>query len=1188
MGRAYFRFSICLVLLSLVCLAFSGPASAQVATGSISGTVVDPTGASVPDATVKVHNRATDAETTAKTDAGGGFKFAQLPTGIVDVTITKAGFRTAKFNSVQINVNTDYAFGTIRLEVGEATATVEVSAAPPLIESTTPQITNTFEGEALQTFSGVAENQGLDYLALQLPGVVNARDANFSNTNGPGFSVNGLRGESNDQQVDGQNNNDNSIGGPQLFVENEDWVSEYNITTNNFSAEYGRNAGSVVNEITKSGSNTWHGTVSDTETNSVLWTLTNQQKFFEGLTKLPHANYNSPSTTIGGPLWKDHIFVFGGFDVQVAPGSTEYGSGALTPTPTGIGQLQTCFPGSSGLAALQTFGPYAIKGGSPQELPGSDTTLSEEGCSFDAGGVERLLPTAFREYDWTYRTDVVISNNDRFYGRYVYQKATIFNTDAFGTAAAGYPANIPSLAQLMLIDWSHTFSGHAVNDFRISYGRENVEFGGNSIGSLPSQGQLGDAFTNVGFVSTGLLSLGPATNSPQGRIVNTYQVQDNFAFTVGRHQMKAGYNGTAQRSPNVFLPNYNGAYSFTDYGGLALGATDPNSFVGIVDGTPNYPFKEYDHFLYFQDDWKVKENLTLNLGLTWSYYGQPFNLYHQLTTKEQTGPDPFWNTGLPLSITTLPTLPTIKHLFGPNAGFAYTPHFWEKLFGHDKTVFRGGYRLAYDPVYYNIYIIFPSFAPLSLAEGIPGVTVPTNPTGVNVRSSLASDLVFGVLDPRSSPQESVSPHFGPDMVHSWSFGLQRELSKAAAIEVRYVGNHGANLFQSINANPNFVGLAADFPNLVPSGLTPCPSGNVPPVGAGSPATGRVNCNQGIVWQVGNTAYSNYNSLQVEFHTTNLWNQLTMLTSYTYAHALDNASSAFQSTGVGGATLAFSQNVFNYKGQEYGNSGFDFPNSWTASFVEDLPAFRHQHGFLGHVFGGWAVSGTYQLTSGQPFSPSQFFFNPLTGGAGQDVEFNRNIVGVFDFSRPFQGSGSAPANSVGVYAADICNYTALTAGAGPTSAQCELAATSPAQLVSYNTCNQTLNPNTGSCDPVAVTNKQVRYIANGGEADAVFGTPFGNVSRNAGRDYWTNIGNFSLYKNIKFTERDWLQWRMTMVNVFNHPNFASVDPQITDAGLLEQGVGFATPYLTSGGQAPIATGDISGGTRTIFFGLKIIF
>jgi carboxypeptidase family protein len=1167
MVRIFFRLSVYLCAVSLVYVFLCTPASAQVSTGSMSGTVVDPSGAAVPDAKISAHSRATGFNAEGTTDKNGGFKLAQLPVGPIDVQISKTGFRTAKFDNVQVIVNTDYAFGEIALEVGSSTATIEVTAAPPLIESTTSQITNSWTDQAVTTFAGVGENEGLDSLALQLPGVVNTRDINFSNTNGPGFSVNGLRGENNDQQVDGQNNNDNSIGGPALFFENIDWASEYQITTNNFSAEYGRNAGSVVNEISKSGTNTWHGTVSDVENNSVLNTLSNTQKFFEGLTKVPHSNYQSPSMTIGGPLWKDHVFVFGGFDVQDSPAVTNYATGSLTPTPTGVGELAACFPGSTAIQALQAIGPFAIGGGSPQVLPGSTTTLTQGTCSFQAGGVERLLNTSTREYDWTYKTDVVISNNDRFFGRYIYQKSTNFNTNAFGNAAGGYPANIPALAQLMLLDWTHTFSSRAVNSFRIGYGRENVEFGGNTIGNtIPPQGDIGNALTQVSFVNTTLLGFGATSGSPQGRIVNTYQVQDNFAFTIGRHQMKAGYNGTAQRSPNVFLPNFNGAYTFQDFGG---GPKDPNglganssSFTNITLGTPNFPFKEYDHFIYFQDDWKIKDNLTLNLGLTWSYYGQPFNLYHDLTVKQQTGPDPFWNPSLPLSITTLATLPSKKDLFGPNAGFAYTPHFWERIFGHDKTVIRGGYRLAYDPVFYNIYILFPEFAPLSLAQTVFGAALPANPTGPVVRASLAGSLMPGVSDPRSSPQEAVSPNFGPDKVHSWSLGIQRQLSKSAALEVRYVGNHGSNLFQSINENPFIGGLAANFPNLVPAGDTPCPSGNVPPVGAGSPATGRLNCNQGIVWQVGNTGYSDYQALQTEFRTTNLFNQLTLLTSYTWSRTTDNATSAFQSTGAGGASLAFSQNVLNFEGQEHGLSGLDFPQSWTASFVEDIPAFRHQHGFVGHVFGGWALSGTYALTSGQTFTPVQFFLNTLTGGVGNDSAFNANIVGIFDTSRPFYGSLSAPSNTVGIFAEDACNFTGVPS-------VCTLAATSPTQLISFNALN-------ASGTVTNVTNKQVRYIANGGTADSVFGTPFGNVPRNAGRDFHTNVGNFTLYKNIKFSERAWLQWHMTMLNVFNHPNFSSVDPSIEHAGLLNEGTGFDTPYLTSGG------------IRTIYFGLKVIF
>jgi Carboxypeptidase regulatory-like domain len=1146
----------------------TNPARAQIATGSMSGTVIDPTGAAVPDATVRVHSNATGFETSSQTDNAGNFKLALLPVGPVDVQISKSGFRTAKYSNVEVLVNADYGFGEIRLEVGESTSTIEVTAAPPIIESTTSQITNTWTDQAIQTFAGVAEFQGLDNLALQLPGVVNTRDLTFGNANGPGFSVNGLRGENNDQQVDGQNNNDNSIGGPALFVENVDWVSEYQITTNNFSAEYGRNAGSVVNEITKSGTNTWHGTVSDVETNSVLQTLTNQQKFFEGLTKVPRSNFNAPSTTIGGPLWKNHVFVFGGFDVQDTSSVSNYATGALTPTPTGLTELAACFPGSTAITALENIGPFGVKGGNPQVLPGSTVTADEGGCTTELGGVERILPTSVHEYDWTYKMDLVISNSDRLFGRYIYEKSNFLNTDIFATAAAGYPSDIPALAQLMLLDWNHTFSGRAVNDLRVSYGRENTQFGGNSIGNtIPVSTQLANALTEVVFENPALLGFGVPSGAPQGRIVSTYQVQDNFAFTIGRHQLKMGYNGTAQRSPNIFLPNFNGVYVYSDFGG---GPTDPtgmganaSDFTVLTDGTPNYPFKEYDHFVYFQDDWKIKDNLTLNLGLTYSYYGQPFNLYHSLTEKQQNGPNPFWSTALPQSITTLPTIPSDKTLFGPNAGFAYTPRFWEGLLGRDKTVIRGGYRLAYDPVFYNIYILFPEFAPLSLEGFIPGAPLPAEPTGPTIRALLSSSLPFGG-DPRSVPQVAVSPNFSPDKVHSWSLGIQRELSKSAAFEIRYVGNHGTDLFQSINENPFIAGLAASFPNLVPAGDVPCPSGNVPPAGALSPATGRVNCNQGIVAQFGNTGYSDYEALQAEFRTSNLFNQLTLLTSYTFSKTTDNASAAFQSTAAAGSTLAFSQDPLNFEGAEHGLSGLDFPQSWTVQFVEDIPAFRHQHGFLGHVFGGWAVSGNYAITSGQPYTPFQKFLNTVSGGVANDVAFNENILNQADTSRPFYGSKSAPADSVGVYAADACAYAAAVnpgwaAACGAT----------PTQLISVNALNAS-----GAATPV--TNNQVRYIANGATADSIFGTPFGNVPRNAGRDFHTNIGNFSLFKNIKFTERDWLQWHMTMTNVFNHPNFATVDPDIEDAGLLLEGTGFGTPYLTSGG------------FRTILFGLKVVF
>ena len=186
-----------------------------------------------------------------------------------------------------------------------------------------------------------------------------------------------MRGRSNDQQIDGQNNNDNSVAGPGIFIGDTEFVTQYQVTTNNFGAEYGRNSGSIVNIITKSGTNKFHGSIYGTESNSALTSLTNIQRnteWGEGLKKPPRFNDEFTGATIGGPWVKDKVFFFAGFDDEMISSKTVYSSGALTPTPTGIAQLAGCYPGSASVAALQAHGPYAI-GGGPTTL-GSPTVAN--------------------------------------------------------------------------------------------------------------------------------------------------------------------------------------------------------------------------------------------------------------------------------------------------------------------------------------------------------------------------------------------------------------------------------------------------------------------------------------------------------------------------------------------------------------------------------------------------------------------------------------------------------------------------------------------------------------------------------------------------------------------------------------------------------------------------------------------
>jgi Carboxypeptidase regulatory-like domain len=1146
-------------------------AVAQVVTGSVSGSVVDPTRAVVPGAAVTLTDEGTGAAAKANTSGSGTFRFTLLPIGRYDLEISKSGFSTLKLSGIQVDANVEHTLGTLALQVGQTNISVEVSAAPPLVEGAQAQITTALNSQAVQTFAGTGENEGLDFLALTLPGVGNSRDNNFSNTNGVGFSVNGIRGRNNDQQIDGQNNNDNSVAGPGLFLSDPDFVNEYQVTTSNFGPEYGRNSGSVVNIVTKSGTNRWHGTIFGTETNSVLTSLTNIEKDFSTppITKPPRFNQEFSGGTIGGPLVKDRVFIFGGFDNQIDSSKAVFPTGELTPTALGIAQLSTCFPGSTSIAALSAYGPYGVGAGSPS-VSGTPTTAYFDGapvnngvdpatgkaaCGYQLAGVQRTLPNGFHVFDFITRLDVHVSDSDSFNIRYLFQKQNFFNAnEGPGNIASGYPFNVPSLGQSFLADWTHTFSNRMLNELRLGYSRNNVEFGTNTLGTVPSQSEVGSALTNVSFTNAALLGFGPPTNIPQGRIVNTYQLQDNFDYNLGVHQLKWGANITNQRSPNVFLPNYNGAYVYSDWGAYA--ANTPSS-VSVTSGDPKYGFREWDTFLYVGDDWKVKRNLTLNLGLTWSYLGQPANLFHQETVNQQTSHNPFWDPSLPLSATTSPSIGTVKDLFGPSAGFAWSPI--------SKTVLRGGYRLTYDPAYYNTFLLNAISAPVVLAQTLisPTAGLPAAPYGPAIRSLYASSLTYGKYDPRNFDRTVTPTTFRPDKYHEWSLGIQREITKDSALEVRYVGNHGEDGFQSINVNPYIAGLAASYPNLVPAGLTPCTK----PLPTVPSAMGRISCSAGVTDETANTGFSNYDALQAEFRTTNIFHQLTLRTSYTFSKTLDNVSEIFSTFGAANS-VAYSQNVLNYTGQEYGISGLDYPNTWTLSFVEDIPFMRSQPGVLGHIVGGWQVSGTYLLQSGQPYTPSQEFINVASGGVANDTDFDLANIGTLETSRPFLGSSSAPVTQVGIYAADACN--ALGAACG----------TAKATLISLNALN-------ASSTVTPVSKSQVRLIANGGEADAIFGTPFGNAGRNILRDYHTNVGNFTLFKNIKFWERTTLQFHMTMNNVFNHPNYGNtipgISPFIENAGVPGAYTTFGDPRVTS-----TAINSCPAGSRCIFFGLKVSF
>jgi hypothetical protein len=1224
---AFFAVTLALVL----CI----PSVGQVLKGSISGSVVDPQGAVVAGAQVKAKNTETGVVFTTTTDSAGLFRLNLLPVGTYTVEVTAQGFKTASQSSLQIGPGTDTGLGQMHLSVGEASTTIEVTSEVPLIETTQAQVSNTFSGTTLSTFAGIQENQGLDRLALFVPGVVASRSDNFSNTNGGGFSSNGLRGRNNDQEIDGQNNNDNSVGGPGLFLSNTEFVQQYVIVTNNFGPEYGRNAGSVVNVITKSGGNAWHGSVFGYENSNFLNALSNTQKntnkpgavpasisptgacpasnpLCNPFSGPPRSNNEFSGGTVGGPILKNKVFSFFGIDDQIIENNTVYTTSTLTPTPQGLAKLAACFPsgnGAAAVAALSKFGPWGITAGNPTIRPVT-TNQPATGCASigsgvghpanvdgDFGGVTRVLGTPFHGYDFVEKVDAQLGGNDNFSGRYLFNRGNNFNTQDNG--AAGYVVNVLALSQSALMSWTHNFSSHMVNETRLAFGRLNVGFGGNSIGNTdPTPGNLRQALAAISI--GGGVGFGPANNLPQARLVNTWQGQDNWNYVLGKHALKAGVNFTYQRSPNIFLPGINGIYSFGNYSSYF--ANTPLS-ITVAQGNEVSDFREYDTFLYGGDDWKITQNLTLNLGLTWSYYGQPANLFHDETLARESTPAGFWNPNLDIGVRTFPQLPAPKNSFGPAVGFAYSPQWGGFMTGHGKTVIRGGFRELYDPAFYNIYLNIASATPVVFNQSIPNPgthPMPATPNGPGVRNLLQPFFQPQVFDPRTFAQSTVTPNFSPDRVYSWTFGFERQVGKNSAFEVRYAGNRGTNLFQSIDGNP-FVGTAANpglaqaFPNLLPPGTTACTT-STQILGPGQTVgtdVGRAACGLGLDRVRSNTSYSDYHAVQTEFRANNLFKQLTLKATYTFSKTTDNVSEIF-GTNTAGNNVAFAQNPFSFTSAEHSVSGLNIPHAFSVNFYEALPFFREQHGLLGHILGGWQISADYIWASGQPYTTQQILdarlsdaaltngncpggvpnpcFSIPNFGNFYDNTFVAQFVGGVDSARAFIGSNTAPQNTVGVFAGDYCMaFLGVVPAAGQTRtpAICNTTNMAPTTLLSLNSLN-----NGGSIVPVA--NNAVRFIVNARFAQQIFGTPFGNSPRNSLVDAPSNLANATLIKGIKLGERANFELRLTANNVFNHFNFLNVDPFLDHASNGQFGNDFANPRVTA------ANG------RTVFVGGRFTF
>jgi outer membrane receptor protein involved in Fe transport len=1180
-----------LFLMALI-FVFSSSALAQVVTGTLTGTVVDPNGAVVSGASVTVKSDATGLEKSITTSGDGVFRVENLTPGKYTVTVAGiGGFSGKAVTGVDVKLGqiTDIK---VDLAVGSTTATVTVTAGTEeIVQRDTSQISSSFEARKVQDLPSNAAGGGIDTLALLAPGVV----PGFGNVNNNGttLSVNGNRARANNFTIDGTDNNDLSIGGPNYFVDNQEIVQEFQVITSNFSAQYGRNQGAIVNIVTKSGGNKFHGSGYEFFRSSATDALTNLEARDPSRGgRRDKIVRNVFGGTFGGPIKKNKIFFFGSYQMLSDYEDATVTGGSLAVLPSQFAALKAQYPNNPAINAFVNQGAFAVTSGGLRTQPRGDVavekiclpkdpTLAVDSAAACGTGVNaandfpvlmaRPLFTwssPYREPEYSIRGDVNPTKKDSVYVRFLHQTSTgknqVFSNEFLG--------DLPFQAKNLSGNWTRQISSHASNEFRATYQNLFVKFGGGCTdvlaGCIPDPAtSLDKAFTNIGYSGfgasggTGIRTIGPATNLPQGRLVKVLQFNDNFALTKGRHSFTMGIDLRHLTNSVPFLPNVNGAFAFTSRARLVANAP---TRVTLVAGQETLDYKENDKFFFFQDDWKFRPNVTLNLGVRYEYTGQPINIMNQITTaRESNSSTAVWRQSLPLSARTFPFIPVDKNNWAPRVGFSYAPHWGEGKLAHflvgdnDATVVRGGFSIAYDPAFYNILLNVSTSAPMVFNNTInnnasltaPSFVLPNNPTGDVVRTSLGGFLQKNTVDPRLLTQTIVGPDFHSPYTEQWSFGIQRQVNRNNVFEVRYVGNHGVGLFQTLNRNPflgantlnttatspcfgQFTngGLAHGFCTVLPGqttatifpafpqflqGLTPvnCVDDPATLVDNEGVCNGRAVAGLGLIRSRENTATSSYHGLQTRING-RLAQQVTYGASYTWSKALDNASEIFSfGEGFGAA------DPLNYGKGERSYSGFDRRHAFAANIIWDLPFFKAQHGFAGKILGGWQANSTWIAASGRRYTPEQIFGINFLSAAYQDQGFDAGVLG-FDAVRPFSSNPNASPGSVAITDVDAALFSAFLSGLPFT----------PSPTGYYSLAALVQRGTLEVIDPL-----NVRYIFNGPGAAKRFGNPFGNVARNSVLGPVLNQANLGIFKNTKIRENVTLQLRGEFFNVFNHPN-----------------------------------------------------
>ena len=1165
----------------LVVVAFSASALAQFEKGTISGTVTDQSKAVVTGAQVTATAQGTGAARSATTDNLGNYVITNLPPAVYEIKVSKIGFGDfmQKF-TVSPGVHTTV---DVSLKPGSTSETVEViGQTETQVDTQTSSITQVVDARHVSELPSLTRNP---YDFVQTLGNVNQDSGSGTGgldeiTRGVGVSVNGQRSASTDVLLDGVQNVDlyTSKVGQQIPL---DATQEFSLVSSNFSAEYGRASGGVINVATKSGGNALHGSLYEFNRLSA-YTSNDYDSNANGVPKAKYTR-NQFGYSLGGPIKKDKLFFFS---------STEWirvrSQGNVIEAIPDPQFLATAAPATRNYFNSFTLRPgLRVRSKSPAVGAPIWDIVSFQTPTNSGGGAPQ------NTWDMVNRIDYNLTDKTTLYGRYAVYDLNEFAGFINNSPYTGFDTGETQLNHNFLLSLTHIWGPHVLTDSKLSFNRLKL------VEPLSSQPVQPSLYFNINAARTvngnpiclpGYSCTTPGNSIPFGGPQNVIQYGQSVSINRGNHDLRFGGEYLYAQDNRTFGAYENAVQALEPGGAGTLNGGLNNLLAGnagwfqvVIDPQGKFPCvrdangnsivtpactinlpatqpsfsrsnRYHDFAFYGQDSWKIHPRLTLNLGLRWEYYGVQHNNHQNLESNFVFGPGTSYfdklRNGRVYTVAATPNSPASPvgglwhaptHNFGPRVGFA-----WD-VFGDGKTSLRGGYGISYERNFGNVTFNVIQNPPAQFNSIFSAAAQPLQTTNLGQ---------FGGIGTKTLPPSSlryVRQDLPTAYAQSWNFSVERQLMHNTLVALEYSGSRGIHLYTIENNNQQGFGVLYE-------GTDPV---------ANNPKD-RLNRQFGNMNTRGANGFSYYNGLNTRFVSSDLFHQgIDLSVNYTYSHTIDNLSATFGSSDVPQTENLGLLDPFQ-PALDKGSADYDARHRVTMSMLWALPYAKGTHGWVKQVLDGWEFVPTVVARTGIPFS----------------VFDSNNNIGDTVAARYFIPAGTTvpfTGNSNNVPTVDPVTKKVV---APNTFTYLNL----PAGWVTY--FNQLLfNATGGAANPNAIMDGELpecKTITNAAGHQVSTGQgcvwPSNMTHRNAFRaPGWYNT-NLAIRKGFQLTERFNLQFSSEFYNVLNHSNYYVQGGATNDVSNGDPSHPFQV--IAKRGVNPAA--GVSNDRRFIQFALKLKF